>query len=308
MSLVRVLILLLAMAAPAFADGGTRVLLADADPELQRAVKAALAPWRLDVVVEDVPSGIAESRTDARFVVWRENGELVVFDRERNEHERRAAPVGELDPASAAAAALTVKTLMRLPDAPPEEPTPIAPISDDGIGVRVQASGATRFTTGDDNVGARATIAAFVRPAAALRFGLLAEIGTAADIRDTGFKGTWSDWSVSALASYALPMGPRWEIEPYVGAGVLRLKVDGDESQGMGMMLMQRHERALLPLAHGGAFVRRRMGRTSIGAVIDLAAPIGTRAYTKTGNGSQFFAVPPFAVSVGAFVAFDLSR
>jgi hypothetical protein len=52
--------------------------------------------------------------------------------------------------------------------------------------------------------------------------------------------------------------------------------------------------------------VRTRV--VSFGALLDVGAIAGTRTYTKTGNGSQFFEVPPFAVSVGAFLAIDLSR
>ena len=35
---------------------------------------------------------------------------------------------------------------------------------------------------------------------------------------------------------------------------------------------------------------------------------IGTPAYTRMGMGSQFFEVPPFALSIGFIVAADLSR
>ncbi|MEJ7599621.1 MAG: hypothetical protein WKG01_17065 [Kofleriaceae bacterium] len=152
---------------------GRRVLLADADPE-PGAVRATLAPWRLEVVVETtVPADakqaqmIGETQT-ARFVVWRVRGELVVYDRDRGAVEQRAAPVGRLDPASAAAAALTVKTLMRLPppDQVAEAPVPaepadrvavVTPEANDGVELRVQAGVATRMTRGEqnDSAGAR---------------------------------------------------------------------------------------------------------------------------------------------------------
>lgn len=124
-AVIRAAMIVMLASGPALADGTMRVLLADTDPELQRAVRAALAPWRLEVVIETEQrptdathaQAIGDAQT-ARFVVWREGTDLVVFDRERGEAEHRGAPSGALDPASAAAAALTVKTLMRLPPPP----------------------------------------------------------------------------------------------------------------------------------------------------------------------------------------------
>ncbi|HEX7840230.1 MAG TPA: hypothetical protein VF469_22285, partial [Kofleriaceae bacterium] len=87
-----------------------RVVLADPDPELRHAMEQALAPWRLDVVIEGPPptdDGAARERADAdtaRFVVWRDGGELVVYDRELGSLERRASRAGVLDPPTAAAA------------------------------------------------------------------------------------------------------------------------------------------------------------------------------------------------------------
>jgi hypothetical protein len=314
-------VLVLLLASTAFADT-TRVLLADADPELQSAVKATLAPWRLEVVIEgERPSDtthaqmIGDAKT-ARFVVWRERGDLVVLDRERGAAEHREAPEGALDPASAAAAALTVKTLMRLPPPPEvaevtppvEEPkdqivVPVEPASP-GPELRVQAGVASRMTRGEDGaLGARASIAVFVKPSRIpLRLGIAGELGPSSDVQAAGFKGTWNDWSVLGLASYAFAVDTRWEIEPFVGAGVLRSSLDGEE------MMMERHERATLAVLRGGVFGRARLGWFSIGATLGFDAIPGTPTYTKVGASSEVFAVPPLALSAGLFVAADLNR
>lgn len=315
-------VLVMLASATAFADGTMRVLLADADPELQRAVRAALAPWKLDVLIEDVhPTDathaqmIGDAQT-ARFVVWREDGELVVLDRERGAAEHRAAPAGPLDPASAAAAALTVKTLMRLPppppqvaEAPPVDTPPAATIAappDDASGVelRVQGGVATRVARGEQNeLGGRASAAVLVKPARIpLRIGVAGELGTGSDVQGAGFKGTWRDWSVIGLLSYAFELAPRWEIEPYVGAGVLRSMLDGEEGA------MQRHERATLLTTRTGVVVRVRTGAFSVGGVIGFDATPGTPTYTRMGSGTQFFEVPPFALSLGFVIAADLGR
>ncbi|MDQ3335618.1 MAG: hypothetical protein M4D80_10665 [Myxococcota bacterium] len=330
--MIRILVCLVLASSLVHADGTMRVLLADADPELQRAVKATLAPWRLEVIIEaERPTDtthaqlIGDAQT-ARFVVWREKGDLVVFDRERGEAEHRVAPSGPLDPASAAAAALTIKTLMRLPPPPPpgqvdvdvadtiEGPTgptgpsdgvvqPQAPGAS-GVELRLQGGLATRVARGEQNeFGGRASLAVFVKPTSyALRLGLAAELGTEADVQGGGFKGTWRDWSVMGLASWAFVLAPRWEIEPYVGAGALRSNLDGEEG------MTERHERETLVTVRAGTFVRMRVGAFSVGGMLGFDATPGTPTYTRMGMGSKFFEVPPFALSIGLIVAADLGR
>ena len=318
MQLMRILVCMVIATSVAHADGTTRVLIADADPELQRAVKATLAPWHLEVVAHaERPTDtthaqlIGDAQT-ARFVVWREHGDLVVFDRERGEAEHRLAPSGPLDPASAAAAALTVKTLMRLPPLetvaeapPPTVPTDvvIAPVPDDsGVELRLQGGLATRVARGDRNdFGGRANLAVFVKPTdLGLRLGIAGEVGTTSDVQGAGFKGTWRDWSVFGLASWSFVLAPRWEIEPYVGAGALRSNLDGEEA------MTERHERETLATLRGGTFVRLRAGAFSVGGVLAFDATPGTPTYTRMGMGSDFFQVPPFALSIGLIFAADI--
>lgn len=291
-ALIRVLvpvIVIVALATPAFAE---RVLVADPDPELQRAVKAALAPWKLEVVA----SG------DARYVVSRENGELVVLDRVTNERQQRAAPDGPLDPASAAAAALTVKTLLRLQEDRPQPPTVVAAVVDEpsSTELRIQAGLATRINA--SAVGVRAGGAVLVKPSRwPLRIGIAGELGTAHDIKDSGFRGAWRDWSVLAIASWTIDHG-RWEIEPFAGTGIAWSSLDGDEG------MMARHEHATYALARAGASLRRRIGAFTIGGAVAVDGAIGTPAYTRNGAQAEFFAVHAFGASIGVIVASDLGR
>ncbi|MGN6108121.1 MAG: hypothetical protein ACTHU0_23640 [Kofleriaceae bacterium] len=324
-ALIRIAVVL-ALVLAAGTARAERVVLADPDPELQRAVASALAPWKLEVIVEPrAPASTAQAETraralDARFVVWRRSGDLVVFDRDRGAAEHREGRRGRLDPASAAAAALTVKTLMRLPPPPPAAPPelrdpPPPPPPDDaevaarggppagGPEIRLQAGLATRIAHGSQtDLGARFAAAALVRPwrDRGWRIGLAGELGTSTTIHESGFKGTWSDGAVLALASGTIARG-HWEIEPHLGAGVMRSVFEGTESSTM------RHDTTLLGIARGGAWVRWRGGRWSAGGALTVDAVLGSPTYRKQSGNGDLFVVPGFAVALGAFAAVDLA-
>ncbi|HEU0032029.1 MAG TPA: hypothetical protein VFQ53_15455 [Kofleriaceae bacterium] len=309
-SLVIVALVALAIRAHA-APANARVVLVDSDPELLHALATTLAPWKLEVIVDSEPvtaetAGARADSREARFVVWREGTDLVVFDRERGETEHREARAGALDPVTAAAAALTVKTLMRLPPPPPDDTAPITPPppEEGGVEVRVQAGLATRLARGSETaVGARFAGAALVRPWADYewRFGVAFEGGTTAAVQRAGFKGTWSDWSLLALAGWAHEVGPI-EIEPYVAAGFTRSHFYGDE------MTIARDESATLATIGAGAWVRWRVGMWSVGGVVGLDALPGTPTYTKTASSTLIYEVPSITMMLGLVLAADLGR
>jgi hypothetical protein len=282
-------------------------VLVDPDPELLRAMTTALAPWRLEVVTDSNPVDAASAPAratamSARFVVWRENGKLVVFDRERGDTVHRDGANGELDPVAAAAAALTVKTLMRLPPPPPDPETkPPVATGGEGTQIRVQAGLATRIAGGD--VVGRFAGAALIRPLglSGWRFGLLGDTNTDTTIENQGFKGSWSDWSLLALASYTIARG-RIEVEPFVAAGVTRSRFEGEE------MMTARDERDTLAAIRVGGWVRLRAGMWTVGATLELDASPGTPTYTRLNNSQEIFAVPSTGIVLGLVVAADLGR
>src|SRR3954454_241353 len=112
--MVRIALIALALVvfgvAPAAADTRTRIVLADEDPELLGALTRALAPWHVELFVDATPvrdddDAIHRAASwNARCVVWRTGGQLVVFDRERAQADRRPSRAGALDPPGAAAA------------------------------------------------------------------------------------------------------------------------------------------------------------------------------------------------------------
>jgi len=285
---------------------GARVVLVDPDPELRRAVTTALAPWKLEVIVDpnpEIDGTTAAARADAlsaRFVVWREGNELVVFDRERGESLRREGQPGTLDPIAAASAALTVKTLMRLP--PPGEQDKPAPAR--GAELRVQAGFETRVAHGSDTaIGGRLVGAVLVRPLGdlGLRIGVLGDTGTADSVSRAGFKGTWSDWAVLLLASWTVVRG-RLEIEPYVAGGLGRSRFSGID------MMVQRDEHETLPQLRGGGWVRWRCGMWTVGGAFGVHALLATPTYTRPNNGMVLYESPSIAVSIGLVIAADLGR
>ena len=298
-----------AMSAPAARN---RVVLADPDPELRHAMEQALAPWHLEIVIEGPPPAdlaMAQERADAdtaRFVVWRQGDELVVYDRELGFTEQRTSQPGVLDPPAAAAAALTIKTMMRLPPPPPPPPTE-TPASSEGpaassFEVRIQAGIATRIAHGSEtDLMARFGGAAEIRPWAgsSWRFGLAGDGGTSASVEHASFKGTWSEWAVLGLVSWTYTRDA-WEFEPHAGGGIRSSRLDGAEMNGV------RRESATLPTARGGLWVRWRAFRWTFGAALDVDGSFGTPTYSKTGAPAEIFRVPGVGVELGAVVAVDL--
>jgi hypothetical protein len=286
-----------------------RVVLADPDLELRHAMEQALAPWRLEVVIEAQPpadTAMAQERADAdtaRFVVWRDGGQLVVYDRKLGSAERRESRSGPLDPPTAAAAALTIKTMMRLPPPPPELPAPPAAVAEPrGIDLRLQVGAATRIMRSTDTeTVARFGGAVMIRPwpALGLRFGIGGAAGTATSVNRASFKGTWNEWAVLGVVGWGFG-GDAWELEPHVSGGIRRSTLTGAE------MNTSRSEAATLPTFGGGLAARWRRARWSVGATVDVDRSFGTPTYSKTGTPAEIFQVPGEAIELGGIVAVDL--
>lgn len=286
-----------------------RVVLADPDPELRHAMEQALAPYHLQVVIEGpAPSdaAIAAQRADAdtaRFVVWRDGDELVVYDRELGSTERRASQAGVLDPPTAAAAALTIKTMMRLPPPPPpDEPPPPPAAASPGVELRVQAQIASRIARSDEtSVAVRYGGALAIRPwpGAGWRFGVAADTGSAISVDRASFKGTWSEWAVRGVVSWTYTHDA-WELEPEVGFGVRGSTLDGAE------MAVPRSETATLAAARAGVTARWRLARFTVGATLAAEQSFGTPTYTKTNSPAEVFQVPGAGIELGGVIAIDL--
>lgn len=290
-----------------------RVVLADGDPELLRAIETSLRPWHFVIVIDpETPGGpeAAKQRAEqdgARFVVWRDRDELVVFDHETGLAERRPAQTGALDPTVAAAAALTVKTMMRLP--PPSQvqadvaviataPAVAAP----GPELRLEVGTGARFEASD--TAARVGLAAMLQPwhGSCWWFGVLGDLGTSDSITQASFKGDWQTWDVLAAARYAIELGhTAWTIEPQLAAGLEHSELDGTEQ-----MMTPRFETALLLALRAGAAARYQLGRWSFAGVVEVEERPFTRTYTKTDSSAEIFEIPALGVGAGILVGTDL--
>ena len=297
------------VASIASADTTKRVILADPDPELRQAVELSLRPWRLEVIIEaSVPTdlAVAQARADertAQFVVWREGSEIVVFDREQRIAYRRATRAGSLEPSDAEAAALSIKTMMRLP--PPSEPSEsarVAPTLRDGIELRFEGAAGSRYERGlDSTVALRFAAGAMVRPSRdrGWRFGVVADFGAAATVNQAGFKGTWSNWAGLGYASWTLANGS-WELEPWIALGAERSALDGTE------MATARSEDATLFAIRSGIVGRRRFGRSLVGVSVAVEGVVGSPTYTKLNAPADVFEVPSFGAVASVVIATDL--
>ncbi len=298
-----------ALAAP---PSGHRVVLADPDPELRHAMEQALAPWRLDVVIEGPPprdAGAARERAEAdtaRFVVWRERAELVVFDRELGTIERRDSQAGTLDPPAAAAAALTIKTMMRLPPPPPPEtpPEPPAQMPAARLAIRIQLGAAGRLAHGDGvDTSARFGGAVLVQPwhAQGWRFGVAGDAGTSIHPSGGSFQGTWSEWVLVGVVGWGYRR-ERWEVEAHVGAGIRSSSLEGTEQGGK----TPRSESAMLGTARIGGSLRLRVARWTLGLTIAGDETFSTPTYTKTTGNAVIYQVPSTGLELGVVTAVDL--
>lgn len=292
-----------------------RVVLADADPELLRALVSTLAPWQLEVIVDRAPlvdAADAEGRATAmaaRFVVWRRANALVVFDRDRRSMEQRACAKGALDAIGATTAALTVKTLMRLPPPPPPAPPSPPPTIEQpaipraapprGTELRTQAALAARLAP-DVDPGGRLIASAFVRPwpYRGWRFGADVDLGTAVDVARASFVGTWRDWGIHALASWTYQPA-WWELEAQLGGGFARGSLVGVEASA------SRRERATIPVLRGGIVARARTGRWSAGATAAIDGLLDPPTYDRVGSSARVFTAPAYALSLGIVLAAD---
>jgi hypothetical protein len=302
--------------APEAAEAPVRLLLLTPPLVFEQAVRAALAPWRVVVLVDHAPppgdATAAEELADqhrANAVAWMKPGHMVVYDYQTDETVERPieAPGGEpaaLDDASAASRALTLKTLLRLPpEPPPAEPTVVVAVAPPPPPAwRVGVLGGVRLRGGDSE--ARFTITGERRlgPAAA---GLWASVGGGFDVEGGGgFRGTWSDTAAGVVALLPLERGP-WRLAPGVGASLHRTSLDG-EFQGGG----NGGEDVELPVTSTDAGLDAELGATwrwrFVGAGARLAASylLGREELATRGNNPIEISAVELEVAVGVFATF----
>ena len=296
------------------AAASPRAIVADGDVQLRAAIADSLRPWLIEVIAAPIApadQGAATQQASdagARYVIWREGAELVVLDREGDRIERRAAPAGTLDALAAAAAALSVKTMLRLPPLPPgaivEKPKHVVPGEDEGVELRVTALAGSRLEYGlDSNVALRFGGAFALRPWRDLgwRFGAIGDGGGSATVDQAGFHGRWSNWSVLALASWDGALDAHWELGPWLAFGFEHSTMTGTE------MTTARTEEAFSPALRGGAAARYRTGEWFVGGQLAVEGLLTNTTYTKLDSPAQVFEIPRIGAVLSVIVGVDFS-
>lgn len=230
--------------------------------ELDSAVRASLAPWRVKIIVIDMASGTPAELAltqGAGFVVWRDRDELVLWNAGGGIGERRGIPP-DLDDASAAALALSIKTWMNLGAPPPPEP----PIDGGGNGdtvepmehtggeppgptgaagrvdvlppprvppplprLRVDAATGVRSNTGNHGrTDMRLGVAAAAR-VWRVDAGLAVELGPSHAAQGTGGAGDLSMIAFGVNARYPVVLTPSLVVAPGIGAVMERTRFQG---------------------------------------------------------------------------------
>lgn len=290
--------------APTDADG--IALIAPPAP-LEAAVIAQLGPWRITIVT--VPGPAPTDAADAfaiaahqqvRAVVWVAGDQVVIFDARDGHQVTR--PLGALDPAGAAAIALTVKTVVRGPtqvapavvsepasvQPPPPliaSPTPIPPpiVTRESPRWSLAARGGLRWH--GEGVEPRLGLAAS-RRLGPVAVGLAASFGAGVAARTVDFAGTWRDQTLGARAGLPLARGAL-VVTPAVGPSLHLTSIRGALS---GAGEAQRHATTLGLDAEVEA--RWQRGPLAVGAVLGATWIPWRERYTVAG-------APAFVVGHG---------
>jgi len=214
---------LLTITSLARADG-VRVVLASTDAELVRALESALGPWQVTIETSDAEPGAAMPGSAARgralaevrgaaAAIWISSSEdgfaLWVYDRASERVVSRHLPVGPpFDEATAAAVALSIKTLLRHSDAAPPEERLVVPEVHAPAVVRLELAGGTlalATTPADVEPRARLGVAVWPREVPWLGISLAAGTGTGIAIArdDLAARLLWVDAHAGLRARWA---------------------------------------------------------------------------------------------------------
>lgn len=294
----------LGWATPALAARLALVDGADA-PLLQRAIADTLAPWAIEVV--DWPSGRPAGDTspllvladevarnaNARYVVWREDGQLHVLDAELARRETRPIEAWPEDEASSTALALTVKTLLRLP-------RPGASRGSWQLVPLVQL-GYRAALDGDGGSGVRAVTGLEVAlpQLRGVRLGLRAELGPEADVTGPSYKGTWFEWSAQASVSREFAW-KEWTVGVWLAGGLTRSTLEGEE------MRTPRTDRRTGALASMNASVGRWLGPVEVGLATGVTVRSAGQYQRAQGGGGTLWQEPAVTGALLALVSLRL--
>lgn len=286
-----------------------RALVADDDGQLRSAITDALRPWSIEVSVAGAaPTTVDEAikiadAANAEYVIWREGDQLVVLERHGDRVERRMLSTGTLDAVAAAAAALSVKTMLRLPSLTAVAKATRDPTPERGL-LRSSLFAGSRFEEGlDSNLALRfgATIELQPWRAVPLRLGLMADGGASATVDQAGFHGRWANWSILAHASWDVE-AEGWMFSPWLAVGAEHSSLSGTE------MMTARSEATFVPALRGGATARYYLAAGFVGGQLAVEGLLMTTTYTKLGGSAPIFEIPRIGAVLSLLVGAEFGR
>lgn len=348
--LVAVAVLLVSILWPTTARAAARnVVVVGGGPTFRDAVTVALTPWSLVVVpVETAPPepvmpragrearSIAQ-RYGAAGVVWLTASEdehaLWVYDGATGQVVTRVMDVGPpFDAPSAAAAALSVKTLLRASTvappgerlgaeaAPPasgavpadEPPGPAPPERADAPArleappgargpVQIEVGGAARAIA--DDVDARIGLGAslWMGPSSRVGVGLVARGGPGLGVSAERFRGRFDELSVSPSLRVSVPLSSTVGLEPRVGTTLHVTRIDGVTLE----TAQAARESRLDASIDGGAVLDVAVSRsTRVGLDVELGYVLRYQRYLV--SNAPVFELGPVQASVGLRLATGL--
>lgn len=212
----------------AWANDGGAVLLVDPPEGLEKATRTALDPWNIEIEVvsgmvlepimpdsSDAARALAKEH-DARAVIWigrsAKGSSLWAYDsKDDRVVVRRLSPEPPFDAASAAAVALSIKTLLRHSDVAPKEqrfgsqaPKPITITRD----FRFEALGAGRYTDSEaESTQLRLGLGLAYRWHGGLEVHTQLRLGTGLEVGNDAISGHFSDLTWSAGLRYLFDVG-----------------------------------------------------------------------------------------------------
>lgn len=231
-----------------------RVVLVAMSDLVFSATAAALGPWSIAVEATDEPAPASDADASAlaqahgaTAVAWLAEGELVVYDDLERTSERRAASP-PADDASAAAIALSIKTMLRQPvRIAVVEPPPPPPVVDEPVvtvvappaprpGVHATARLAaglplSRPAPTMTRAGVRLSVDAPFAPRLAFAAGV--EAALPGDVTAEGFDGRYGDLAAGLGFEWRQPLTARLWLVPSIAGTLHRTHLSGTVTDPM---------------------------------------------------------------------------
>jgi hypothetical protein len=308
----------------ALADDARRLGLVGVDPTLDQSASLALSAWNVDIVplAASPPSADVGAASRAADALARENRvdavawlvdapdarTLLLYDARTGQVVSREVATGPLDDATAAAIALSLKTLLRASTvAPVEERIGAEPPPPHGPGqFRLE---------GDATVRLRASNGAVLDPRVGLAFAwwprpfnrvlglaLRIEEGTGLPVQNPEMRGRLTDHAASLVVRARFPVTGAFTIEPYLGGALHLTLLDGATVDGEPITDLTRVD----PTLEAGATFSIALGR-SFEAGLRGGVSIWQATQEYDVDGQSALTLSPVQASVGLVIGAALN-